>query len=95
MKAILKRGAGSMGTNSKLIRQAQIEKRLLQRVSHPFIIDLHCAFQTKDRLLLVLELCPGGDLKSHLPRCGFQPETVAFCCAQVTFGPQPLLGFLT
>ena len=84
MKAILKQASASALTNHKMVRQAQVERRILRRVSHPFIIDLHCAFQTHDKLLLVLEMCPGGDLKSHVARCGrFPPEVAAFCAAQV------------
>ena len=84
MKAILKHGSPSASTNLKMVKQAQVERRILRRVSHPFIIDLHCAFQTHDKLLLVLEMCPGGDLKAHVSRCGrFPPEVAAFCGAQV------------
>ena len=84
MKAILKHGSTSLSTNQKMVKQAQVERRILRRVNHPFVIDLHCAFQTHDKLLLVLEMCPGGDLKSHVSRCGrFPPEVAAFCAAQV------------
>ena len=69
MKAILKQASASAVTNHKMVRQAQVERRILRRVSHPFIIDLHCAFQTHDKLLLVLEICPGGDLKSQCVCC--------------------------
>ena len=67
MKSILKHGSASASTNMKMIKQAQVERRILRRVNHPFIVDLHCAFQTHDKLLLVLEICSGGDLKSHPP----------------------------
>ena len=84
MKSILKHASPSASTNLKMVKQAQVERKILRRVSHPFIIDLHCAFQTHDKLLLVLEMCPGGDLKSHVSRCGrFPPEVAAFCAAQV------------
>ena len=39
--------------------QAQVERRILSRTSHPFVVTLHGAFQTQDALMLVLELCPG------------------------------------
>ena len=82
MKAIRKHGSSSGSANAKVVQQAQLERRILSRISHPFIIDLHCAFQTHDKLLLVLELCPGGDLKQHMSRCGrFPPEVAAFCAA--------------
>ena len=84
MKAILKHASPSASTNQKMVKQAQVERKILRRVTHPFIIDLHCAFQTHDKLLLVLEICPGGDLKSHVSRCGrFPPEVAAFCSSQV------------
>ena len=31
---------------------------------HPFIVSLHYAFQSKDKLFLVLDYCPGGDMGS-------------------------------
>ena len=39
------------------------EKEALQACSdHPYIVTLYYAFQTEDRLCLVMEYCPGGDL---------------------------------
>jgi serine/threonine protein kinase len=29
---------------------------------HPFIVNLNYAFQTKTKLFLILDFCPGGDL---------------------------------
>lgn len=29
---------------------------------HPFIVNLNFAFQTKTKLFLILDFCPGGDL---------------------------------
>lgn len=31
-------------------------------VRHPFIVGLHYAFQTYDKLILIMTYCPGGDL---------------------------------
>ena len=96
MKAILKSGSQNATTNQKIVTQAKVERKILSRVSHPFIIDLHCAFQTHDKLLLVLEMCPGGDLKSHVSRCGrFPPEVAAFCAAQVLLALEYLHDLLT
>lgn len=39
-------------------------------VSHPFIVGLHYAFQTKSKLYFVLDYCPGGELFFHLSRMG-------------------------
>lgn len=78
MKSVMKHGS------SDAVAQARVEREILQRVAHPFIIQLHCAFQTRERLLLVLEICPGGDLKAQLSRCGrFSSEVAAFISGQV------------
>jgi len=84
MKTVLKAPTLDDRTNRKMVQQARIERQILKRMSHPFIIDLHSAFQTHDKLLLVLEMCPGGDLKAHLSRHGrFAPDVAAFLSAQV------------
>ena len=31
-------------------------------MKHPFIVRLHAAFQNNQRLFMVLDFCPGGDL---------------------------------
>ncbi|TMW61499.1 hypothetical protein Poli38472_012690 [Pythium oligandrum] len=45
------------------------EKAALQACSdHPYIVTLYYAFQSQDRLFLVMEYCGGGDLLSALTR---------------------------
>ncbi|CCI46000.1 unnamed protein product [Albugo candida] len=45
------------------------EKKALQACSdHPYIVSLYYAFQSRDRLFLVMEYCGGGDLLSVLTR---------------------------
>jgi serine/threonine protein kinase len=44
------------------------ERNVLSVVNHPFIVKLNYAFQTKDKLFLILEFAPGGDLGEHLLR---------------------------
>ena len=34
--------------------------------SHPFIVKLYYAFQTEERLFLIIEYCNGGDLSNYL-----------------------------
>jgi serum/glucocorticoid-regulated kinase 2 len=45
-----------------------IERNILTRMSHPFIIKLSWAFQTSEQLYFVLEYCPGGELFNLLQR---------------------------
>ena len=35
-------------------------------MDHPFIVRLRYAFQTQDKLFLILDYCPGGDLSQYL-----------------------------
>lgn len=50
-------------------RYIHTEKAALQACSdHPFIVTLHYAFQSKDRIFLVMDYCGGGDLLSALTR---------------------------
>ena len=35
---------------------------MLSYTRHPFIVGLNYAFQTRERLFLILDYCPGGDL---------------------------------
>ena len=39
---------------------------MLSYVNHPFIVGLHYAFQTSEKLCLILDYCSGGDLSKHL-----------------------------
>lgn len=67
---------------SHLVRRRQIERtrterKVLSVVNHPFIMKLHYAFQSPDKLYLVLDYCPGGELFFHLSRFRRFPERVA------------------
>lgn len=51
------------------------ERNILERVKHPFIIQLKYAFQNSTKLYFVLEYCPGGELFFHLSRASRFDET--------------------
>ena len=51
-----------------LTRYALTERNVLSVTNHPFIVKLNFAFQTSDKLFLILDYCPGGDLGEHLQR---------------------------
>lgn len=59
------------------IERTRTERKVLSVVNHPFIMQLHYAFQTPDKLYLVLDYCPGGELFFHLSRFRRFPERVA------------------
>jgi len=59
------------------IERTRTERKVLSVVNHPFIMKLHYAFQSTDKLYLVLDYCPGGELFFHLSRFRRFPERVA------------------
>ena len=42
------------------------ERNLLSKLKHPFIVNMHFAFQDFSKLYLVLDLLTGGDLRYHI-----------------------------
>jgi len=49
-----------------LIKYAITERNVMAHMNHPFIVRLRYAFQTNDKLFLVSDYCPGGDLSQYL-----------------------------
>ena len=68
------------------------EKEILNDMSFsPFLVDLKCAFQTPDKLWLVMPYIAGGDLSQHLKKRGtFWENEVKFFAAQIILGLQDL-----
>jgi serum/glucocorticoid-regulated kinase 2 len=44
------------------------ERDLLSKLKHPFIINMHYAFQDFENLYLVMDLLTGGDLRFHVSK---------------------------
>jgi serine/threonine protein kinase len=71
-----------------LIRHNQLkyairECKILRGLSHPFIIQLHYAFQTPKNLYIIMEFCPNGDLMAHLfERTKFAESVAKFYVAE-------------
>ncbi|EEB06021.1 AGC/RSK/P70 protein kinase Psk1 [Schizosaccharomyces japonicus yFS275] len=66
----------SIFLRSKGIEQTRNERQILEEVKHPFICRLFYAFQDHDRLYLILQYAPGGELFSHLANERMLPENV-------------------
>ena len=45
-----------------LIKYARTERNVLCITKHPFIVGLNFAFQNSEKLFMIMEYCPGGDL---------------------------------
>jgi serine/threonine protein kinase len=77
-------------TKASIIKRKQVdhtntERRVLGSINHPFIVRLHYAFQTKEKLYFVLDYASGGELFFHLSRMKkFSEATARFYCAELT-----------
>lgn len=69
----------------KQVEHTKTERRVLGTINHPFIVRLHYAFQSEDKLYFVLDYASGGELFFHLSRMKRFPEpTTRFYCAELT-----------
>jgi serine/threonine protein kinase len=60
------------------------EKRVLERIDHPFIIKLHLTFQTPEKLYMLFDYNNGGELFFHLQKkTRFSEDLVRFYGAQL------------
>jgi serine/threonine protein kinase len=57
-----------------ILRYAMTERKILSTVNHPFIVKLRYAFQTHEKLYLVMDYCPGGDLLALIKKFGVLEE---------------------
>ena len=44
------------------------ERKLLSNLRHPFIINMHYAFQDKESLYIAMDYLSGGDLRFHISK---------------------------
>ena len=48
------------------IKSVKNERNLLEKINHPFIINMHYSFQDNENLYLIMDFLSGGDLRYHL-----------------------------
>lgn len=66
------------------VEHTRAERSILQHIKHPYIVSLKYAFQTEDKLYLVMDFCGGGELFYHLKREGrFSEERVRLYAAEI------------
>jgi serine/threonine protein kinase len=74
-------------TNHKRMERALMERQVLVKTKHPFIIQMYAAFQTRTHLFFVLEFCAGGELFFHMmKRNRFDESTARFYFCEVLLG---------
>jgi hypothetical protein len=89
-KRLLKRKSG-------YIENVQAERNILKRVNHPFVVKMHCSFQTKEKLFIIMDFLAGGELFLKLGKEGiFLEKDAAFYLAEMILGVDHLhqLGIL-
>jgi len=69
----------------KQVDHVKTEKKILEEITHPFIVNLLGAFQDDKNLYLLLEYVIGGEFFSHLRKAGrFPNDTSRYYAAQIT-----------
>lgn len=63
------------------------ERRILENIKHPFIVNMSYAFQSDSKLFFVLEYCPGGELFFYLSKIGrFKEDAARFYASNILLG---------
>ena len=81
MKVISKR---LLKKRMSYVENVQAERDILARVKSPFVVTMHCSFQTKEKLFIIMDFLAGGELFLRLGREGiFLEKTAAFYVAEI------------
>jgi serine/threonine protein kinase len=92
-----KNGDGTLYAMKILRKEAMIQKgqvantlserKILQKINHPFLVGLKYAFQNEDKLYMVLDYVDGGELFFHLQREGkFSESRARLYAAEIMLG---------
>lgn len=77
--------------SQNLIKYVKSERNILSIMDHPFIVKLNYAFQSKNKLYLLLDYCPGGDLGHVLSKKRrFPEEVVRIYISEIILGIEAL-----
>lgn len=76
---------------NNLVRYAFAERNILMKIKHHYIVKLNYAFQTPEKLVMVMDYCPNGDLSTHLAReKHFTEEKAKFYITEILLGLEEL-----
>ncbi|KAK9456695.1 kinase-like domain-containing protein [Dipodascopsis uninucleata] len=59
------------------------ERKILERLRHPFICNLRYCFKDKEYLYMAVDMMSGGDLRFHLTSWTFSEDAVRFWIAEL------------
>lgn len=81
MKVISKRLLKKKGG---YVENIQAERDIMTKIRHPFVVTMHCSFQTRDKLFIIMDFLAGGELFLRLGREGiFLEKQAAFYLAEI------------
>ena len=62
---------------NKQIAHTKVERKILEKIDYPFIAQLFYAFQNKEKLYMITEYMPGGEMFYHLHKEEYFKESKA------------------
>jgi len=69
------------------MEHTKAEKSILQKLCHPFLVNLNYSFQSPDKLYFIMDYINGGELFFHLQKDKrFTLERTRFYCAEIVLG---------
>jgi len=69
------------------LEHTRSEKNILQKLCHPFLVNLNYSFQTADKLYFIMDYVNGGELFFHLQKDKkFTEERARYYCAEIVLG---------
>jgi len=68
------------------VEHTMAERKVMEQITHPFLMKLHYAFQNASRLYFVMDYLPGGEIFFHLSRKKFDSAKVRFYISQIILG---------
>ena len=90
MKVISKR---RLRKKSGYIENVMAEREILTKVRHPFVVSMHCSFQTKEKLFIIMDFLAGSELFLRLGKEGiFFEKDAAFYLGEIILALDHLHG---
>jgi len=66
------------------VEHTKTERRVLERIRHPFIVRMKYAFKDREKLYFVLDYCHGGELFFYLTNLRrFKEDAARFYAANI------------
>jgi len=81
MKVISKR---LLRRKTSYVENVQAERNILTKIRHPYVVTMHCSFQTQEKLFIIMDFLAGGELFLRIGREGiFLEKTASFYLAEI------------